>query len=319
MAGVDPELMKKALGVPVELLQICMRAAAKEPADRYGSALEMRDALRSYIRQNKLEFTGEQMRALMDELYAGERAEIRRLVDQRMKQATAEDDHPGDPLRAIPVAPAVLGGLGAVTLTGNASSFVPVTPSASKGKWVAALVGVAVLAGVTGRLLSSSGHAVEGSTVASASASPNPTTAQQPRAADSLPHGKLVTVKIAASPSDTEILLDGAKLDGNPFVGQFPKDPALHRLELRSFGRRTEARMINLDQDLDLLIALEPDTSHAVRGGAPAVAPAGTLKPSAGAVKRAGETTPTEPAGTLSHKTKATSARPIDDADPYAN
>ena len=321
MAGVDPELMKKALGVPVELLQICTRAAAKEPADRYGSALEMRDALRTYIRQNKLEFTGEQMRALMDELYASERAEIRRLVDQRMKQATAEDDHPGDPLRAIPVAPAVLGGLGAVTLTGNASSFVPITPSASKGKWLAALVGVAVLAGVTGRLLSGSGHASDVSTVGSASASPSPSTAQQPRAADSQAHGKLVTVKIAASPSDTEILLDGAKLDGNPFVGQFPKDPALHRLELRCLGRRTEARMINLDQDLDLLIALEPDTSRAMRGGTPGVAPAGALRPTSAVGKRAGESgsTSTEAAGTLSHKTKATSARPIDDADPYAN
>jgi len=281
----------------------------------------MRDALRTYIRQNKLEFTSEQMRALMDELYAGERAEIRRLVDQRMKQATAEDDHPGDPLRAIPVAPAVLGGLGAVTLTGNASSFVPVTPPASKGKWLAALVGVAVLAGVTGRLLSGSGHTNNVSPVGSASASPGPSMAQQPRPADNQTPGKLVTVKIAASPSDTEILLDGAKLDGNPFVGQFPKDPALHRLELRSFGRRTEARMINLDQDLDLLIALEPDTSRAIRGGAAAVGPAGALKPTGGAGKRAGESgsAPTEAAGTLSHKTKATSARPIDDADPYAN
>jgi eukaryotic-like serine/threonine-protein kinase len=319
MAGVDPELMRKALGVPVELLQICMRAAAKEPSDRYASALEMRDALRAYIKQNKLEYSVEQLRALLDDLYTGERAEVRRLIDQRMKQASAEDDHPGDGLRAIPVAPAVLGGLGAVTLTGNASSFVPMAPPVSKGKWAAVLVAVAVLAGITGRLLSGSNHLEQGGVAGSASATASPPGAgQQQKPADGTGTSKLVTVKIAASPADTEILLDGAKLDGNPFVGQFPKDPALHRLELRCLGRRTEARMINLDQDLDLLIALEPDITRPGKGPATVAVPG---KPPSVGTKRTGEaaSVPADVSGTLSHKSRANAARPIDDADPYAN
>jgi len=318
MAGVDPELMRKALGVPVELLQICMRAAAKEPGDRYANALEMRDALRLYIKQNKLDYSVEQLRTLLDDLYTGERAEIRRLIDQRMKQASAEDDHP-ESARSIPVAPAVLGGPGGVTLTGNASSFVPISPPTNKGKWIAALVGVAVLAGVAGRLLSGSSRAENATTVAAAaSTAPSGRGARQQNA-DGQGNGKLVTLKIAASPADTEILLDGAKLDGNPFVGQFPKDPALHRLELRCLGRHTEARMINLDQDLDLLIALEPDSTRPARGSGPAaVAPPGRAV--GGASKRASEASaPAETPGSLSHKTRPSSARPIDDADPYAN
>ena len=83
-----------------------------------------------------------------------------------------------------------------------------------------------------------------------------------------------MTVKIAASPPDSEILLDGAKLDTNPFTGQFPKDTALHRLELRCVGRVTEARMIRLDQDLDLLIALPIDKASQVRSGSAAAAAA---------------------------------------------
>lgn len=316
MEGVDPELMKKALGVPVELLQMCMRAAAKEPVDRYASALEMRDALRLYVKQNKLEYSVEQLRALMDDLYAGERSEIRRLIDQRMKQARAEDDHPGEAMRTIPAAPAVLGGPGAVTLTGNASSFLPVSGPATKGKWLAALVAVALVAGVTGRLLSGSSRLPEPSTISSASAAPgSPGLAQQQKVPDGEAPSKLVTVKISATPADAEILLDGAKLDGNPFAGQFPKDPALHRLELRCLGRRTEARMINLDQDLDLLIALEPDRPRPGRGPLPG----GPGK--AASTKRAGGTParPAEAPGSLSHKAPAGSARPIDDADPYAN
>ncbi|HYQ27799.1 MAG TPA: serine/threonine-protein kinase [Polyangiaceae bacterium] len=315
MAGIDPELMKQALGVPVELLQICTRAAAKQVEDRYASALEMRDALRAYIRANNLEFSAEQIRTVLNDLYENERSEIRRLVDQRMKQANVEDDHPSFGAQLIPVAPAVLGGIGGATFTGNASSYVlPPTPS-SKGKWIAALVGVAAVAGVAGRWLSSSDRPPQG-TPPSAAVAP----LASPEARNLGTPTKLVTLKIAASPSDTEILLDGAKLDTNPFVGQFPKDAALHRLELRCFGRIPEARMIRLDQDLDLLIALPVDKSTPLKGGGAPPA-AGWAK--AGPRRSLDVTPPTSvaptPAATpLTHREAPAAARPIDDADPYA-
>jgi serine/threonine-protein kinase len=268
MAGVDPELMKKALGVPVELLQICMRAAAKRVEDRYASALEMRDTLRTYIRANQLEFSSERLRALLGDLYADERVEIRRLIDQRMKQESAEDDHSPLGTLGIPVAPAGLGGIGAVTLAGNASTYVQRAAPAGKGRWVAALVGVALVAGVAGRWLSGSGRS---SPVTQASPVATPIVPSGARTAGAPP--KLMTLKIAASPPDTEILLDGAKLDENPFTAQFPRDKALHRLELRSFGRVSEARMIRLDQDLDLLIALQVDRANQHK---PSAAPVGS-------------------------------------------
>jgi len=320
MAGVDPELMKKALGVPVELLQICMRAAAKRVEDRYSSALEMRDTLRAYIRTNNLEFSSEQLRTVLGDLYANERSEIRRLVDQRMKQANAEDDHPSFGAQLIPVAPAVLAGLGGATLTGNASTYVLPSASTNKPKWIAALVGVALLAGVAGRWLSGSEPPAQGaSSSAAAAQGPNP----EPRGAAAAP--KLVTVKIAASPPDSEILLDGAKLDTNPFTGQFAKDTALHRLELRCVGRVTEARMIRLDQDLDLLIALPIDKASQVRSGSGAAAAAWAK--SAVNKQRAPEPgTPSAPAApvapaagaSLTHRDSPAPARPIDDSDPYA-
>jgi hypothetical protein len=313
MAGIDPELMKQALGVPVELLQICTRAAAKQVEDRYASALEMRDALRAYIRANNLEFSAEQLRAVLSDLYESERVEIRRLVDQRMKQANLEDDHPSFGAQLIPVAPAVLGGLGGATFTGNASTYVlPATPT-NKTKWIAALVLVALLAGVGGRWLS---RAERPSSVAlpSVAAAPGPTS----EARNAVAQPKLVTLKIAASPRDTEISLDGAKLDSNPFQGQFPKDSALHRLELRCFGRVTEARMIRLDQDLDLLIALPVDKATKLKSGAATGAGAkpGAKRPIDEAVPAA--TAPLPAAAPLTHRDAAAPARPIDDSDPYA-
>jgi eukaryotic-like serine/threonine-protein kinase len=318
MAGVDPELMKKALGVPVELLQICMRAAAKRVEDRYASALEMRDALRAYIRANNLEFSAEQLRAVLNDLYENERLEIRRLVDQRMKQANLEDDHPSFGAQLIPVAPAVLGGIGGATLTGNASTYVLPPVSATRSKWIAALVGVAVLAGVAGSWLS-------GSERPQPAALANTAAGQVANAAPPTPSTRpaLVTLKIAASPPDTEILLDGAKLEGNPFTGQFSKDASLRRLELRSVGRITEARMIRLDQDLDLLISLPIDKAHPLKAaGAPAAAL--LAKPSN---KRAQDSlAPVAPAAAtpgaalvpLTRREPPAPARPIDDSDPYA-
>ncbi|HKO46618.1 MAG TPA: serine/threonine-protein kinase [Polyangiaceae bacterium] len=318
MAGVDPELMKKALGVPVELLQICTRAAAKRVEDRYASASDMRDALRAYIRANNLEFSAEQMRAVLDDLYASERVEIRRLVDQRMKQANLEDDHPSFGGQPIPVAPAVLGGIGGATLTGNASTYVLPSAPTNRSKWVAALVGVAVLAGVAGRWLSGSEQ------------QPQPTEAALPTPATQVANGgprnvatqaKLVTLKIAASPPDTEILLDGAKLEGNPFVGQFTKDASLRRLELRCVGRLTEARMIRLDQDLDLLISLPADKANPLRArAAPAVGvlakPAALRPTEAVAPAPAVAGAPLPPP--LTRRESPAPARPIDDSDPYA-
>lgn len=315
MAGVDPEVMKQAMGVPTELMEICTRAAAKQVEERYASALEMRDALRAYIKANNLEFSPEQLRGVLDDLYSNERSEVRRLVDQRMKQANLGDDAPSFGGQMIPVAPALLGGLGGATLTGNASSYVlPPTP-ASKGKWIFALVGVAALAGIAGRWFSSSERAAPAAAALPSATAANPAATE---AHSTAPQPKLITVKIAASPADTEILLDGAKLDTNPFVGQLPKDATLHRLELRCVGRVTEARMIRLDQDLDLLIALPVDKS---KPSAPPVAAAMAKPAGKRGVDAATPAAPTPPVGAvvpLTRRDAPAPARPIDDSDPYA-
>src|SRR5205085_2542206 len=56
----------------------------------------------------------------------------------------------------------------------------------------------------------------------------------------------LVNLQLSAEPSSSELILDGAKLEGNPFSGQLPKDASLHRLEVRAPGHKSEARMVRL-------------------------------------------------------------------------
>jgi serine/threonine-protein kinase len=306
MAGVDPDLMRQALGVPVDLLQICTRAAAKRVEDRFASAKDMRDALRAYIRNNNLECSAEQLRTLLSELYASDRVEARRLVDQRMKQAMAEDGKPGRP-SSIPFAPSMSGQPSTVTLTANASTYVSPAPSAGKGKWIAALVAVAALAGLAGHWFSEPGQAAKALSAAPVLNASTPA----PHVAEPAKPQALMTLKVAATPVDSEILLDGATLDGNPFSGEFPKDSALRRLEVRCLGRVTEARMIRMDQDLDLLIALQVDKTTTLSHGA--AKKAATSQPGNTAAALAAPSANAPPA----HPSTEASARPLDDSDPY--
>ncbi|HEX3855652.1 MAG TPA: hypothetical protein VHW01_32035, partial [Polyangiaceae bacterium] len=233
-------------------------------------------------------------------------------------QANLEDDHPGS-ASSIPIAPSMLSGLNTVTFTGNASTYVSqAAPPPGKGKWIAALVGVAALAGVAGRWFSDSAQQAKATGSAQAAASAASQHVSEPTKAP-----LLITLKVAVTPADSEILLDGARLDGNPFSGQFPKDVALRRLEVRCLGRVTEARMVRFDQDLDLLIALQVDKAVPVMRGGPAAAPASkTAGKHAGESAVASGATPSAGAGTaataLTHQGTATGARPIDDSDPYA-
>jgi serine/threonine-protein kinase len=318
VTGMDPELMRTAQDVPEGLLRICAKAAAKEPTDRYATAGEMRDALRQYMRDQKVEMSIEELRALLGSRYESERSEIRRLIDQRMKQAKLEDEHPSEVSRlGIPAAPALLGGPGTMTGTfGSGTGVAAVSRKATNGRWVALgalALGAVALAGSQLR----SGTAPSAPAIAGAVASPAPL-ASTPSSTETK---RLVRIKIAAAPEDAEIFLDGAKLDTNPFVGQFTEDAALHRLEVKSAGRRTEARMIRFDQDQDLRLALEPDPGALGNANSASPPAAAQRSSSAGAGKRntGTEAPPVERSPeSLTHRNKAENARPIDDADPYA-
>lgn len=262
MAGVDSDLMRQALGVPVDLLQICTRAAAKRVDDRYASAKDMRDALRAYVRAHNLECSSEQLRTLLSELYASERMGVRQLVDQRMKQAVVEDAQLGK-VPVIPAAPTLSNAPSAGTLTANSATYAPPAASpAGKGKWVGALIGVAALAGIAGRWFSDSAQLAK-----PAATQPESSEAALPRVNEPAKSEAMVSLKVAASPVDSVILLDGAELDGNPFSGTFPKDLSIRRLEVRCLGRLSEARMIRMDQDRDLLIALQVDKGASLSQG----------------------------------------------------
>ena len=315
------EIGKTAEGRP-QLMAIIAKATSKTPEDRYATAGAMREDIREYISERSLEFPSEKLRDLLLKIYETERAEMRKQIDQRMKQVALEDEHPSEFSKAvhIPTASAMFGGTSAGLggMTGHTGSVVQ--PPVGRGKLFGAALAVALLAGGAGTFVTRLGPSAPPAATPSAADSKPAAAVLKPA-----PGAQLVNLRISTDPTYAELFLDGAKLEGNPFVGQLAKDSALHRLEAKAPGRRNEARMVRLDQDLNLLLTLQPE--NVKTPAAPVVAaPAVAVDPAAAAkAAKVREATPaTAPAANPSdgfvHKQRdGKTARPIDNADPYAN
>jgi serine/threonine-protein kinase len=302
IAGAESELMlRQGSDVPPQLMAICKKAASKAPEDRYPSASAMQAAIRAYISATALDYSAEKLRELLHGLYEAERSEMRLQIDRRVKQAQLEDEHPSEfsNVALVPNAASVFNGTSAGT---NPSLPAP----AGRGKMFAAALAVALLAGVAGAFITRVTPQSALSTTPPPSAAP---VVKNDAESSTRALGPLVRLRLSAVPPNAELILDGAKLEGNPFSGQLAKDGALHRLEVRAPGRKTEARMINLDEDLQLHIELRP-----LGAAATAEASSAVPTPSRSVVRR---TTETPAAGDFSHKQRDLKARPIDNADPY--
>ncbi len=301
IAGAESELMlAKGSDVPPELMAICAKAAAKSPEERYASASAMQAELRQYITAHSLEYPGDKLRELLYGIFEIERGEMRKQIDQRMKQVQLEDENPSEFSQTpfVPNAATLFGG----TASGSGPTHAP---PLGRGKLFAAAAAVALLAGGAGafvtRLQPGNDSVASATPPASPSAGAHSGTAASPTA--------LIKLQLSAEPASAELLLDGAKLEGNPFAGQLPQDSALHRLEARAPGRRTEARMVRFDRDLVLHIELAP-------AGVAAVGSVGALAGAKLAPRRDG--TGGAPPSDFVHKQRdAKAARPIDNSDPY--
>jgi eukaryotic-like serine/threonine-protein kinase len=301
IGGAESVLMlEKGSDAPPELMAICAKATAKSPEDRYPTASAMREAIRGYVSEHSLEFPSDKLRDLLHLTFEAERSDMRRLIDQRMKQVQLEDEHPSEVSQApfVPNAAAVFGG------TSSGTNPTQAAPPLGRGKLFVAAAALALLAGTAGAFLM---RARPGSEVRAPSAVADArSVSRQP--ATATPVQALVKLELSAEPASAELVLDGAKLESNPFSGQLPRDAALHRLEVRAPGHKTEARMVRLDQDLSLRIQLlvvnntPPSTS--------ASAKAAQRRDNPSSVGAQGDD--------FVHKPRESKpARPIDNSDPY--
>lgn len=314
-------------GVEVDpnLEEVCRRAMARDPEDRFDTAEDMRIA----IREAMLPYGGlaesEKVAELVREIVGTECDERSRIFRRRLVE---ERDGTGAGLVEFPE----------FTDSGRStdSTMMPI-PSAivqnpmhaqPQKSSLGLFAGMAVIAAlVAGGVVFAMGGRGGSEEAAAAAAEP----ATQPAAASATPapssNGPMVTVIASASPSEAKIYLDDKLLPGNPTQIALPSDTDDHEMRIMARGYRTEFLTIRLTGPVRTAITLQKLGVNAAADEAAAEAeakrPVGSTmmrprrpsRPAASSTPAPAAPTPA-PSPSTSSKTKS-GARGIDSDNPW--
>jgi serine/threonine protein kinase len=76
--------------------------------------------------------------------------------------------------------------------------------------------------------------------------------------ASSAPREAHVRLQITAHPASARVLVDGAQVPSNPFDGRFPRDGAMHRIQIEASGFQPQSRLVAFERDVELAVTLAP-------------------------------------------------------------
>jgi len=331
LSGTEPRIRDVAPDADPELADICDKAMAHKPADRYPSALAFRDALETFLDRFSRRVGAREVGDLLERLFADDRTAIRRVIDEQTKRVMRETSAelplpvlnvhggPTDPtphskrvaiptFREEPTSIEVPHPLGYDQAPPNSvptpqgtlvTALISQPPAVDKPKsartilvFLAALA-VASVAGVAFMLVKGGGLGA---------AAPPPATEPAQSAA---PAADKVKLSITFGPAGATAKLDGAALSTSPFVAQVPRDGSMHRLEVEAPGLATETHMLSYDKDIDLVIELVPASTASASASASSAPPA---TPGPGRLPSGAGTPPPK---------DGKQPRDIDEQDPY--
>ncbi|XYH98723.1 serine/threonine protein kinase [Sorangium sp. So ce1128] len=240
-------------GVPLELERVIMKALAPERDGRYATAAQLAADLEAIIDDLGTRVTSRDIGKFVSKLFEGERAAMKRSVEaQLMKVAALSwDDADGADREARSET-----GIRAVR---NSSTDVPAVGRNRRAVIVgAACVALAVpfvtwgLAPGSREGPASPAPAASGAQAAQAAAAPAPVPEPPERPAT-------VSVRIAASPRDAALFLDGQPLATNPFRAQMEKSGAAREVRAEAPGYTSARVEIVLDKDVDVDLGLQQE------------------------------------------------------------
>ncbi len=281
MQGTEPRIREENPDVDPELAEICDRAMALEPDSRFVSAQHMRDALESYLQRSSRRVGPRDVSDVVCEQFAEERAKIRTIIDEQMKQMQRES------MQGVPV-PSLEPWVHTVdhtpSVTGRAISVVhPSLPESgtSPGTLVgsnvsnappARSVPTALVVGIFAAVVSVIGI---GFAVLFVGQPPEEKKKLPPEGAatTTAPAAETVSVEIHFEPANAKAKLDGVALAQNPFVAQMPRDGSAHTLEVSAPGHVTQTTMLSYERDIDLTINLVAATAATATASASAPPP----------------------------------------------
>lgn len=293
LAGTEPRIRDVAPDADAELADICDKAMAHDPKDRFETAQAFRDALDNFLDRFSRRVGSREVGDYMAGLFGEERERIRLIIDEQMKRLQREtseslpvptlDVHQvggettpvtkiegrGAPKEAVDVSPATSpSGSHGTLVTAHISQGPP--PARSAAPTILLGLSALALASVVGVGMLLFLRAPAGPRdVAGASGSGTATS--------SVPNAERARLSITFGPAGATAKLDGVALPESPFVAQVPRDGSMHRIEFSGAGLVPETRMLSYDKDVSITVSLTPEEPNAAGSASsgPAVAPTG--------------------------------------------
>jgi serine/threonine protein kinase len=234
MNGPMPSIREVCPWISEEMEQVIMRATAAKREDRFATALEMQLALEECMPALGGAVQQRELASFMESEFGEWRRDRQRLVDAEVRK-------PGIALESV----LEVSEIEEISFEDERSqrsqlkSRIEESSLAARPRWpLWALVGAALVA--------------VGLLVWRFSAAP-------PRPVDSPTATKhQVRLQVVASPMEAEILLDGKSVGQNPWHAELDSAARKARIEVRAAGYATSVREVDLTQDADLSVRLEP-------------------------------------------------------------
>ncbi len=322
--GTELSIEQACPVAPRELISICNRALARQPAERFPSALAFRQALDKYLRTIGWDAGTERLGEFMRGHFHEEIVEMRKRIDEHLGNSRALVARNSGRLPSTRGANLQRSRESANVMKAESLTDISLTPPA----WfkrplvlIAAAVGALCLFGLVLRFATETTVELEAPV---ASSRPSSSTSAESAPIDSRPTQPAgqISVALVATPSAAIMRLDGRRIS-NPYRAAHGLDAAPHHLTATLAGYQTVEQDILFERDVDIALALTASVLHRTptRDRVPTRAPSSVPSPVSNtpAPKVATTAQPLTPlpGEDLRANTSRAKARDIDETDPY--
>jgi serine/threonine-protein kinase len=281
--GAEPRIREVVPNAPEKLADICDRALALDPAARYATAGEFREALLTYVAEDVQDLDHVQLGELVVSVFEEERARVHALIEKNLKPASTLQSSIEDLVQRLHGEPgeytlkADLSELASVSRLSDDAALISASHSASirvehRVPRAVLYIGAAAALALTGAWLGTRGAGPRGASSPLTAAArvdaavaplppkpapaPLPLMATEPERARAELAPQTVLLSVSALPSEANLLLDGVPLHGNPYSERVRADGELHLLRASGAGLQSQERVIVFDRDRSVTFRL---------------------------------------------------------------
>lgn len=300
IAGEEPRIREIQAEVPPELADICDRALALDPQDRFATAAEFRKQIQDFLFANALAADDSQIAVLVNESFKEEHERIQNLIERRLKNTSfhpklvedlidngaredaTEDTHRVDLSELVSLSK--LENEYAVAEASIRATIRPLKKRRPMGRVAGAVAAVVALVYGAWILLYITHPTMPKSvSVLRRLAVINPLNLA---AYQGVPSGKtesavtasvrvetatrvntsagkvldMVEMNLAATPQDAVLFLDGLRLADNPVTQIVPRDNRPHRIVATAAGYVTQEIVVTPDRKRSVALTLTPSS-----------------------------------------------------------